>query len=250
MSHHPDQRNDAESWERFWQRVMSDPTVPVVWSRSNFDSFESMAPYLGKIIDSFDRDLPLVDFGCGDGELTEHFTDYFDVVVGTDISEAAIAKALRDNQGSKVGYERLDGTDTVGAERLHARLGDVNVHVRGVLQAMMPTDWPHALRSLEILIGRDGSVFDIEFITKYSQRVQDVERLDEEQGKMLRGPGEGLVPNEFSATGLVDLYRSGGWRIRSTDELDLHLQIPLPDGGLLSFPTVYVIATKGFSRPC
>ncbi len=249
MNLYQGQRNDAESWECYWHHVFSDPAAQVLWGKSNFDSFESMAPYLKKITDSFDSRLPLVDFGCGDGSFTEHLTDYFDVVVGTDISAAAIAKARRDNQGSKVDYERLNGTDTVGAERLHARLGDANVHVRGVLQGMMPADWPHALRSLEILTGRKGSVFDLELSKKYSQLVQEMKRFDERQAAMLQGPGDGLVPNDFSTADLIDLYRGQGWNIQFVDELNMHSRVPLPDGNLLSFPAICLIAKMDSSRP-
>ncbi|MGH3693819.1 MAG: class I SAM-dependent methyltransferase [Pseudonocardiaceae bacterium] len=244
MSQREGQRNDTEAWENFWQGVLSDPTAPVVWGKSNFDSLESMAPYLGELVDTFSRDLPLVDVGCGDGAFTENFVDYFDVVVGTDISEAAIVKARQDNQGSKVSYQQLNGTDTVGAEHLHARLGDANVHLRGVLQGMMPPDWPDALRSLEILTGQKGIVFDLELSTNYSQLVEKMKGLDEQQASRLRGPGDGLVPNDFTTAGLVDLYQSHGWSIQSVGEVDLQTQIPLPDGSLLALPTIYVIATK------
>lgn len=239
-----DQRNDAESWEIFWQHVLSDPTALVVWGRSNFDSVESMAPYLDKLINSFGRDLPLVDLGCGDGGFTEHLTDYFDVVVGVDISEAAIAKALQDNQGSKASYERLNATDTGSAQQLHARIGDANVHVRGVLQAMMPADWPHALASLEILTGQQGKVFDMELSTKYTRLLEDMGNFDKQRAGSLLRPGGGLAPNDFTTTGLVDLYESRGWNVQSVDELDLHSRISLPDGSILSFPTICMIADK------
>lgn len=220
---------------------MSDPIIQMPW---NFGSLESMAPYLGELIKSFDSSLPLVDFGCGDGVLTEHFAEYFDVVVGTDISEAAIAKARRDNKRSKVGYEQLDGADTVGAEKLHARLGDSNVHLRGVLHAMMPTDWPHALKNLKILTGKNGRVFDIEISSEFSRIFQDaVDRFGKWYATMRGAHEYGLVPHGFSATDLANLYRSQGWSIQSIGELSGRSQLRLPDGSFFVYPFCYVIVT-------
>jgi hypothetical protein len=225
---------------------MSDPTVQVPW---HFGSLESMAPYLSELTGSFDSSLPLVDFGCGDGVLTEHLAGHFDVVVGTDISGAAVAKAQRDNKGSKVSYEQLDGTDTVGAKHLHARLGDANVHLRGVLHAMMPADWPHALTSLAILAGQKGRVFDIEISSEFSQALQGtVDRFGKWYAGMRRGQGCGLVPHEFSTTGLANLYRSRGWSIQSVGELTGRSQLQLPDGSFFIYPFSYVVATRDPSR--
>lgn len=77
----------------------------------------------------------------------------------------------------------LLATCTVGAERLHERIGDANVHLRDVLQGMMSADWPYVLRSLEILTGQKEIVFDLELSTKYSQLVQSMKCFDEQQAK-------------------------------------------------------------------
>lgn len=246
MDINQDRRNDAASWEHFWRDAKSNPTIQVPW---NFGSPEAMAPYLSDLTNSFDRNLPLVDFGCGDGILTEHLALHFDVVVGTDISEAAIAKARRDNRGSKVSYEQLDGTDTTGAEELHKRLGDANVHLQGVLHAMMPADWPYTLKSLEILVGRQGCIFDIEICAEFSRIIQStVDRFGVWYADERRDQRYRLVPHEISASDLANLYRNRGWHIKSVGELSGRSQLRLPDGSFLIYPFSYVIATRAPSR--
>lgn len=242
MEYDLDQRNDASSWEAYWKLIMSDPTGKAPWS---LGPVEMLMPYLSELIDSFDPALPLVDLGCGDGVLTGHLAERFDVVVGVDISEAAVAKARRDNGKPNISYEQLDATDTLGARRLHSRIGDANVHLRGVLHAMMPHDWPRALESLGILVGDRGSVFDVEASQPVSEAIKNVtEHFGETPAWVHQLLRCGLVSHSLPAAELAGLYRGGGWSVQSTGDLAERLQVLFPDGAFPVQSFHYVIAAK------
>lgn len=90
-------------------------------------------------------------------------------VFGVDISPAAVAKSRREHVLANVDYEQLDATDIAGARRLHAQLGDANLHLRGVRHAITAADWPAVLATLAVLAGEHGQVFDIEISPEFSE---------------------------------------------------------------------------------
>lgn len=232
--------NDPGAWESYWRLAGTSPGMPVPWQ---FGTAEDMAPYLPLLLGGFDPRLPLVDAGCGNGGLTEHFTEHFEVVIGTDVAAAALEKARTGAPHSRVSYERLDSTDVAAAEALRERIGDANVHLRGVLHAMAPNRWPDALRGLAVLTGRRGRVFDVELSARFTEVLAEVaERFGEWPDAIREGATTGLWPAELPGGELTELYRRHGWRLVEAGELALSSRIRLPDGAFLHFPFNYVLA--------
>ncbi|KAI9489312.1 S-adenosyl-L-methionine-dependent methyltransferase [Zychaea mexicana] len=72
------------------------------WSASNYDTHASFVPKLGNIIlDKLDAKPSerILDFGCGDGVLTQQLAQKCHTVVGIDASPDMIAKAKQLRQG-------------------------------------------------------------------------------------------------------------------------------------------------------
>ena len=140
-------------WERWWSGIEGAPGE-IVWDADESD----LVADLGVIGAAFDRSLPLIDLGCGDGRQTRFLARYFDPVVGVDISTAAVERASRLENPPHVSYRVLDASSPEAAEQLHAQMGDANVYVRGVLQALDPADRPNAIRSIRTLLGETGTL--------------------------------------------------------------------------------------------
>jgi SAM-dependent methyltransferase len=107
----------------------------------------------------FDAGLPMVDFGCGNGAQSRLLARHFERVVGIDFSPPAVERARAADNPPNVVYRVLDARDPADAQRLHAKLGDVNVYIRVVRQAMPPADRPRAVESLARLVGEAGTAF-------------------------------------------------------------------------------------------
>ncbi|KAI9259022.1 S-adenosyl-L-methionine-dependent methyltransferase [Phascolomyces articulosus] len=82
------------------------------WSASNYDTHASFVPKLGNIIldklnaQSSER---ILDFGCGDGVLTQQLAQKCHTVVGIDASPDMIAKAQSSSSTSAIAYHVVNG---------------------------------------------------------------------------------------------------------------------------------------------
>jgi SAM-dependent methyltransferase len=192
-------------------------------------------------MEHFDQDLPLIDVGCGDGVLTRQLAGHFRTVFGVDISPAAVAKARREHVLANVDYGPFNATDIAGARRLQARLGDANLHLRGVLHAMTSADWPAALTTLAVLAGERGRVFDIEISPEFSEVLRrHLARFGDLPSNALDVGRSGLGFEVLES--LDGLYRDAGWRVLLSGELRGRSVMRLPDGNFFEYPFHYVLA--------
>lgn len=107
----------------------------------------------------FDPSLPIVDLGCGTGEQAAYLRSLYAHVVGVDVSTVAVELARENHQQTGLEYEFLDATQPAMAEALHARIGEANVYMRGVLHQILPEHLPAFQSVLATLLGEGGSCF-------------------------------------------------------------------------------------------
>ncbi|WP_158588118.1 class I SAM-dependent methyltransferase [Actinomadura logoneensis] len=235
--------NSGSAWERYWHQVDRGELAEPPW---NAASEEAEVPYLAMMLGRLPADLPLVDMGCGDGRLTCRLARHFDRVTGLDVSASAIARARQATVPSNVDYDVLDLSDEAGAQRIALRLGEADVHLRGVLHAMPPHTWPAALRALAALAGRRGHVFDIEVR-------HDREHLGQGSRSRTLMARHGQAPDRVADVGraglslqrigdLAGLYRDAGWHVVESGEQVHSSDVRLPDGSVVDYPFQYVLA--------
>lgn len=150
------QTRDSQSgvWERWWSGVNGAPGE-IVWDASQSDLMTDLEVF-GP---SFDRGLPVIDLGCGNGRQTRFLARHFETVVGVDVSPSAIERAAAADNPANLTYRVLDASAPQQAERLHQEFGDANVYIRGVLQALPPAVRPQAVLSIAALLGENGTLF-------------------------------------------------------------------------------------------
>ncbi|KAI8051897.1 S-adenosyl-L-methionine-dependent methyltransferase [Gilbertella persicaria] len=84
------------------------------WSASNYAKHASFVPKLGSIILDMLDPQPnehVLDFGCGDGILTEKLATRCQKVTGIDASQDMIHSAVEQQKASNIGYHVVDGYD-------------------------------------------------------------------------------------------------------------------------------------------
>jgi len=140
----------SQSWDHFYSN--SENSAPLWEKEISTDHIELLKQH-------FNRDLPIVDFGCGLGKDALTLSRLSEAIVGLDASNVVIEKNKKKPTYSHIEFRQFDGLDHSEAVGLHASLGDSNVYMRGVLHQIEPQHRPVIARSLKILLGQSGSLF-------------------------------------------------------------------------------------------
>jgi SAM-dependent methyltransferase len=225
-------------WEGYWE-TLSGASGEAFWdSDPTFAAAVDLPLFAGLV----DRDLPLIDVGCGNGTQTRYFAGHFARVVGVDVSEAAVVRASRANPAPGVEYRALDVLRPEQARALHDALGDANVYVRTVLHTFLPADRPPAVESLSALLGRKGTLFLCELaptaeayfhslIAKYGAPPPGL-------AKVLQ---HGITPATFGPGDVDALFSAERFQVLGAGDGVVRTTHALPEGGHAEVPTIYRI---------
>ncbi len=154
-------REQAKAWDLFWSRVRrTGKDGDALW---DLGSETELAISLERMRAHLDLTLPVVDLGCGNGRQTRALASSFPLAIGVDLAPAAIARAKDESRGvSNVDFRVLDLSEPGTGARLHAELGPVNAHIRGVLHVMTPEAIRGAIANIRDMLGDKGSLYVVE----------------------------------------------------------------------------------------
>ncbi|MFG2039756.1 methyltransferase domain-containing protein [Dactylosporangium sp. NPDC048998] len=142
-------RDQRRAWQKYWSTARDDE---VMWDAGHSPESDTTA---ARLREHADLTLPIVDLGCGNGTQSRALARIAPRVIGIDGAEAAIARA--NAAGGGVEYRVADATEEGLGERLHDELGDVNVHIRGMLHIVAPEARPAVVRNLAAMLGARGT---------------------------------------------------------------------------------------------
>ena len=182
----------------------------------------------------------MVDLGCGDGRQTRFLGRHFATVCGADISPAAIGRARAAHNPANVRFRVLDARDPDQAARLHQELGDANVYIRGVLQALPPAARPRAVETIARLLGATGTLFAKELppaAMSYFAAVAERHGLPPGLARIMRL----IPPGEISEADLFRLFPADRFEVMSTGTSRIHTVNTLPDGEVIMVPAIYAL---------
>jgi SAM-dependent methyltransferase len=231
--HAPHSQLDA--WEGWWSGVIG-IAGEIVWNAAESDlsaDLEVFAP-------SFDRELPVIDLGCGDGRQTRFLAHHFRTVIGVDLSPSAIRRAAAAENPANVSFRVVDASAPQAAVRLHHNLGDANVYVRGVLQALPPAVRPNAVDSLAALLGDHGTLFVKELPPQASDYFAErVQRHGLWPG--LERVMQLIPPGQITEQELLSLFSSERFEVIGTGHGLIDTVNRLPDGEPIRVPAIHAL---------
>lgn len=161
-------RDERVAWDRYWAGVRrTGAGGDVLWDGA---SARELAWVLDTARRCFDRTLPLVDIGCGNGRYTRALAEVASTALGIDVSQNAIAHAWRESEGRvRVAYRTLDVTAPEVGASLARELGDANAFVRGVLHVLDDARRLSLVENLRALLGSRGTVLLVETVFRGSK---------------------------------------------------------------------------------
>jgi SAM-dependent methyltransferase len=231
-------RDQGSAWERYWSGVRSTGAAgEVLWDADQPAEAEAMARQLGA---EADLTLPLVDVGCGNGRQAQGLAraGWASQVLGIDASAAAIARARLEaaegSDGSNLEFRIADATEPGLGERLADELGEVNVHIRGMLHVVEPARRSVVVRNMAALLGTRGTAYVCEtnlegdpldyllFQGATPTSMPDVVRRLVAAGVR--------APSHFGPAEVAQYFPASGWRVLA-DGPTVMYGVPLRPGG-------------------
>jgi SAM-dependent methyltransferase len=231
-----------EAWEGFWREASAEPGA-VIWDA---EPALTVGPHLALFEPRLaDPALPLVDLGCGNGTQTRFLADRFPRVVGVDLSAAALDHARRADPAGQAAYRQLDAADKIGAQALHAELGDTNVYMRGVLHQCEPDDRQPLADGIATLVGDQGRALLVE-LSEAAKPVLMGLASDPAGPPPKLAPvfRHGIAPGEVSDEAVPEYLRSAGLTILASGELPLVTTEYRPDGTRVELPSRWLVAGR------
>ncbi|PNI08306.1 methyltransferase type 12 [Arthrobacter sp. AFG7.2] len=151
------------AWDTYWAGIRGRGAGSgILWDSGTDNEFLG---YRDVLLRYLDRELPVVDVGCGHGRFTRALAGVFPQAIGVDISGHAVAHAgahssSRGSHGAagSIRYAARDMT-VPGAARELAGQGDANVFIRGVLHVLDEADRAALVENVRLLAGSRGTVF-------------------------------------------------------------------------------------------
>lgn len=165
--------DNNQAWKNYWQEIhdLSNQQAKLIHSVWDSDPAIGVAEDMRRFQPYFNRTLPVIDVGCGNGRQTHYLAQHYKKVIGVDVAAAAIVLA-KQHEGAK--FIELDMLSTTAVEKFHHSYGDVNLYMRGVLHALDLDKRQVFAKNLSILLGDVGVLYLIEVgeaIKKYKEKL-------------------------------------------------------------------------------
>jgi SAM-dependent methyltransferase len=150
-------RDQGRAWEKYWSAASrTGADGDVLWDADQASEIEFA---LSQIRAHADLTLPMVDLGCGNGRQARALARFAPRVIGIDASAAAVARARQETDAATVEFRVADASRPGLGRELAADLGDVNVHIRGMLHIVEPRSRAAIVGNLADMLGRRGTAY-------------------------------------------------------------------------------------------
>lgn len=187
----------------------------------------------------FDPRLPVIDLGCGTGEQSAYLRSQYPHVVGVDVATVAVEMARTNHPQKGLEYEFLDATRPDMARVLHARIGDANVYMRGVLHQILPEHLGGFQELLSILLGAHGHCYFNEVssgIREYFTESSD--RFAELPKRMQQVFISNLPPRGLSLSTVVDFFPNSSFNTQNIRKDELETNLSFLTGEPIFIPSI------------
>ncbi|MGK7871963.1 MAG: class I SAM-dependent methyltransferase [Xenococcaceae cyanobacterium] len=230
-----------QKWNSYWSQIKDSSEV-----------FWNVPPSQGVGLD-WERfknvlksaNLPVIDFGCGDGTQTQFLREHFEQVIGLDISESALelASVKAEKAGLDITYEVVDNLEDT--KKIHARFGDANIYMRGVLHQIQRQDRSLVAEQLKILLGKKGTLYLIELALDPHILLVQKGQKQAIPSKLKKVLECNIMPGEVSLEDLKMLFPTTEFSILKSGEALMQMEEEV-DGESVQFPGLYAVITAIF----
>lgn len=233
----------GQQWDGFYASLGAGGTGTALW---DVEPGRAVACDYPLFAGHFAETLPIVDFGCGTGRQTAFLGRIHGRTTGLDVSSEAIRLARASCSQEGIDFLTIDEADPEYFRRIHARLGDAHVYMRGVLHQVRPEDVAQLVTALHTLLGVRGRLFFTEvsstvrtYLTSESTRFSQLPGLMQ-RTLISRLPPRGLLLDDFPG-----IFPGNQFQVLDSGESQLNTNIVFGKEKPIRIPAVYgVMASR------
>lgn len=240
------------AWNRYWRSVQrTGQGGEVLWDSERYDDTDSA---LQPVLAAFDRSLPVVDLGCGNGRYARALGRHFPRALGIDASSAAVERAEQESRGSaNVSFRVVDASVPGAGRRLAEEIGEANVYVRGILHVIDHRSRIAVVENIREIIGDRGALYLVETAFPGSQ-LDYLEFLTARPGRLPEMVKKlidaGLpTPESFGEEQYRRYFSADEWVTLDSGPTIIHGVPMRPDQASLSIPSFFAIARRRARTP-
>ncbi|MCF8236750.1 MAG: class I SAM-dependent methyltransferase [Saprospiraceae bacterium] len=242
-----DNVNYGEYWDRFYHATyQQQPGGKALW---DVPVHRSAALDLVEMDHTLPKELPLLDVGCGTGEIASFFTKHFPKVIGVDVAQGAIDIAIERQTDAHIDFKILDITDATSCLALSEQYGPLNIYIRGVMHQVEENHLPQYVNNLETLLGGKGVLYMIEVASgirdHFLHHSEGYHKLPAAVQKIFIS---NLPPRGVTVEGIATHFPPNRFEILKSNPEKLFTNLQSPDGMEIYIPAVQaIIKAKKFS---
>lgn len=232
--------NYGTYWDQFYrQNYLEKKGGKALWDVPVAHSIALDYPRFGS---AFGGHLPILDIGCGTGEIACFLADRGHQVIGADVAREAIEIASSQHHDSGILFRVLDITDTVGCQQIAVEYGPVNVYIRGVMHQIAMDDLPRYVNNIAILLNGEGYFYMIEVASgirdHFLHHAEHFHKLPRAVQQIFIS---NLPPRGICVEDVARYFRSDLFEILFCDNTRLETNLRTPDGTVIQIPAVHAL---------
>ncbi|MFC4634277.1 class I SAM-dependent methyltransferase [Dokdonia ponticola] len=225
-------------WDQLY-RQLNASKIPALWdvepSRAVKKDFSLFKPY-------FNTSLHLIDIGCGTGTQTLYLSQHYNNITGIDVSKKAILSTSKPTNQLGLRFEVMDMLDTEACLKLHKKVGDSNIYMRGVLHQIPYIHRTSFVHNLKILLGQLGTIFMIETAPNIRDFISDLVQNHPEIPQTLENTlSSNFPPLGVSKKELLTWFPEEKYEFLSMQETSLKTNILVNSGHFIEIPAIYLL---------
>lgn len=242
-------------WNRYWSAVRATGRDgDVLWDSGSEREWQG---YLEQLNRHFDKRLPVVDVGCGNGRFTRLLSHEFPHALGVDLSPAAVVRAEQESRGlATVAFRAVDGTAPGAGQRLRPGYpganaetdadAGCNVFVRGVFHVLDLAARRSLAENLAVVLGDGGRLFLAE--TNFpGTRLAYLQHLGVTPWRIPRPLERAIAsvpaPERFGGRELRDCFPAESWDVLDQGDTTIDA-IPLHGRDLKQIPGYWAVLAR------
>ena len=191
---------------------------------------------------AFSKEIPVLDIGCGTGEIAHYLAINGFKVIGVDVAREAIQLAKEQFSHDNLRFQAIDFTNKDQCQELMERTGPVNIYVRGVMHQIKPEDLQGYIDNIEVMLADRGYLYMIEVGSGIRDHFLNHSEVFHKLPKSIQQVFiSNLPPRGITTDDVAQFFHADRFKVIFCNDTNLETNLSTPDGSRIRIPAVHAL---------